>query len=98
MKKVKITAAGRVQGVGFRWGVVSLSETIGDIRGRVWNNDDGTVTILAQSDYPEKISQFIHDIRKGPTPFSRISYLDVTTSSFEDYTTFTVSRTHPDQT
>lgn len=85
MKKVKMTASGRVQGVGFRWGVLSLAVEIGDIYGRVWNNDDGTVTILAQSDYPEKMSQFIHDIRKGPTPFSSVSYLDVTMANFEDY-------------
>ncbi|WP_303974501.1 acylphosphatase [Streptococcus merionis] len=93
MKKVKMTASGRVQGVGFRWGVLSLAVEIGDITGRVWNNDDGTVTILAQSDYPEKISQFIHDIRKGPTPFSNVSYLDVTMANFEDYKDFKVQ--HP---
>ncbi|MGT2666832.1 acylphosphatase [Streptococcus rifensis] len=92
MKKVKMTASGRVQGVGFRWGVLSLALEIGDINGRVWNNDDGTVTILAQSDHPEKISQFIHDIRKGPTPFSHVSYLDVTMAHFDDYKDFKVKQ------
>ncbi|RKV91361.1 MAG: acylphosphatase, partial [Streptococcus sp.] len=47
MQKVEMTAQGRVQGVGFRWGVYSLALEIGGITGRVWNNDDGTVTILA---------------------------------------------------
>ena len=48
MQKVKMIAQGRVQGVGFRWGVYSLALEIGGITGRVWNNDDGTVGILAR--------------------------------------------------
>ena len=50
MQKVKMIAQGRVQGVGFRWGVCSLALEIGGITGRVWNNDDGTVGILAQAE------------------------------------------------
>ena len=50
MQKVKMIAQGRVQGVGFRWGVYSLALEIGGITGRVWNNDDGTVGILAQAE------------------------------------------------
>ena len=45
MQKVRMIAQGRVQGVGFRWGVYSLALEIGGITGRVWNNDDGTVEI-----------------------------------------------------
>lgn len=58
MQKVRMIAQGRVQGVGFRWGVYSLALEIGGITGRVWNNDDGTVEILAQADslcYHDKI-------------------------------------------
>ena len=36
MQKVKMIAQGRVQGVGFRWGVYSLALEIGGITGRVW--------------------------------------------------------------
>ena len=50
MQKVRMIAQGRVQGVGFRWGVYTLALEIGGITGRVWNNDDGTVEILAQAD------------------------------------------------
>ena len=50
MQKVKMIAQGRVQGVGFRWGVYSLALELGGITGRVWNNDDGTVEILAQAE------------------------------------------------
>ena len=37
MQKVRMIAQGRVQGVGFRWGVYSLALQIGGITGRVWN-------------------------------------------------------------
>ena len=37
--------------------------------GRVWNNDDGTVEILAQADSSATMAKFIQEIRKGPTPF-----------------------------
>ena len=50
MKKVRMLVSGRVQGVGFRYSTYALALEIGDIYGRVWNNDDGTVEILAQSD------------------------------------------------
>ena len=50
MQKVRMIAQGRVQGVGFRWGVYRLATEIGGITGRVWNNEDGTVEILAQAE------------------------------------------------
>ena len=71
MQKVEMTAQGRVQGVGFRWGVYSLALEIGGITGRVWNNDDGTVTILAACEDNALMAKFIQEIRKGPTPFSK---------------------------
>ncbi|VMS75958.1 acylphosphate phosphohydrolase [Streptococcus pneumoniae] len=67
MQKVRMIAQGRVQGVGFRWGVYSLALEIGGITGRVWNNDDGTVEILAQADSSAIMAKFIQEIRKGPT-------------------------------
>lgn len=91
MRKVKMIASGRVQGVGFRWSVQFLAMDIGEIYGRVWNNEDGTVTILAQSDNSEKLSKFIHEIRKGPSRMSKVTYLDVTMDHFEDFTDFKMS-------
>ncbi|HEM3634973.1 TPA: acylphosphatase [Streptococcus suis] len=91
MRKVKMIASGRVQGVCFRWSVQFLAVEIGDIYGRVWNNDDGTVTILAQSDNAEKLSHFIHEIRKGPSRMAKVTYLDVTLANFEDYKDFQVA-------
>ncbi|MER0123545.1 acylphosphatase [Streptococcus sp. ZJ93] len=92
MKKVKMIASGRVQGVGFRWAVQFLAGEIGDIYGRVWNNDDGTVTILAQSNDTAKLSQFIHEIRKGPSRMAKVTYLDVTLTHFEDFSDFQVKQ------
>ncbi|HFI0256850.1 TPA: acylphosphatase [Streptococcus suis] len=91
MRKVKMIASGRVQGVGFRWSVQFLAVEIGDIYGRVWNNEDGTVTILAQSENNEKLSHFIHEIRKGPSRMAKVTYLDVTLANFEDYKDFQVT-------
>ena len=65
MKKVRLIVSGRVQGVGFRYSTYALALELGDIYGRVWNNDDGTVEILAQSEDSAKIAKFIQEIRKG---------------------------------
>ena len=51
-------------------GVYSLALEIGGITGRVWNNDDGTVGILAQAESSSQMAKFIQEIRKGPTPFA----------------------------
>ena len=91
MKKVRLIVSGRVQGVGFRYSTYALALELGDIYGRVWNNDDGTVEILAQSEDSAKIAKFIQEIRKGPTPFSKVSYLDVHLANFEPYKDFKIS-------
>ncbi|MGT2924628.1 acylphosphatase [Streptococcus caviae] len=88
MQKVRLVVSGRVQGVGFRYSTYSLALEIGDIYGRVWNNDDGTVEILAQSESPEKMSKFIQEVRKGPSPFSKVTYVDVNMANFADYHDF----------
>ena len=76
MQKVKMIAQGRVQGVGFRWGVYSLALEIG---------------ILAQAESSSQIAKFIQEIRKGPTPFAHVTYLDVTLANFENYSDFKIA-------
>ena len=39
MQKVRLLVSGKVQGVGFRYSTYALALEIGDIYGRVWNND-----------------------------------------------------------
>ncbi|EHI69949.1 acylphosphatase [Streptococcus ictaluri] len=88
MKKVRLIVSGRVQGVGFRYATYSLAQKMGDIFGRVWNNEDGTVEILAQSENPQKLANFIQEIRKGPSHWSKVTYVDVTLGRFEDFEDF----------
>ena len=64
---------------------------LGGITGRVWNNDDGTVEILAQAESSSIMAKFIQEIRKGPTPFSKVTYLDVQMSNFPSYSDFKVA-------
>lgn len=90
MQKVRLLVSGRVQGVGFRYSTQALAMEIGEIYGRVWNNDDGTVEILAQSANAQKLQQFIQGIRNSPSRFARVTYVDVTTVAFSDYTDFRV--------
>ena len=73
MQKVRLLVSGRVQGVGFRYSTYALALDIGDICGRVWNNDDSTVEILA---------------RKGPSKWSKVTYVDVTMANFPNYSDF----------
>lgn len=86
--KVRLLVSGRVQGVGFRYSTYALALDIGDIYGRVWNNDDGTVEILAQSENPAKLAKFIQEVRKGPSKWSKVTYVDVTMANFSNYSDF----------
>lgn len=90
MKKLRLRVSGRVQGVGFRYSVYTLAISIGDLYGRVWNTEDGNVEILVQSNSKEKLATFIQEIRKGPSPFSKVTYVDVTLTRFADYSDFQI--------
>lgn len=91
MKKVRLIVSGRVQGVGFRYSTYALALELGDIYGRVWNNDDGTVEILAQSEDSAKIAKFIQEIRKGPSQWAKVTYVDVEIANFENFTDFRIA-------
>lgn len=91
MKKVRLLVSGRVQGVGFRYATYALALDMGDIYGRVWNNSDGTVEILVQSKDSDKIAKFIQEVRKGPSKWAKVTYVDVTMTNFEDFQDFRIS-------
>lgn len=91
MKKVRIIVSGKVQGVGFRYSTYALALEIGNIYGRVWNNDDGTVEILAQSQNSDKMAKFIQEIRKGPSKWAKVTYVDVKMDNFKDFHDFKLS-------
>lgn len=87
MYKVTLIATGRVQGVGFRYATVQLADQL-DVKGTVKNMDDGSVLIQAQSDNKLSLQKFISDIRKSPTPFGRVDYLDVKLANFSNFDAF----------
>ncbi|MFA7344979.1 MAG: acylphosphatase [Terrimicrobiaceae bacterium] len=61
MKSVQVHYEGRVQGVGFRWTVKSLSREF-DVAGTVQNLPDGRVEIVAQGD---ETDEFLDAIRRS---------------------------------
>ena len=81
MQKVRLLVSGRVQGVGFRYSTYALALDIGEIYGR-------TVEILAQSENPAKLAKFIQEVRKGPSKWSKVTYVDVTMANFSNYSDF----------
>lgn len=95
MFKVKIIVSGRVQGVGFRYFVIISARELG-ILGRVWNNDDGTVEILAQTEDEKKLEEFTAIVRgekssKGRlSPFAKVTDVKSSPANFPDFTDFNI--------
>ncbi|GBG96980.1 acylphosphatase [Lactococcus termiticola] len=89
MQKLKIIVSGRVQGVGFRFGCIQLAQQYG-IYGRVWNNPDGTVGILAQAEDAVALQSFVTAVRKGPTPFAKVTYLEAIADNSELFSDFKI--------
>ena len=73
----KIQVMGRVQGVGFRWGVAIEARNRG-IKGFVKNLSNGSVYIEAEGS-GEQLNAFVEWCKKGPG-FSSVE--SVTTDSF----------------
>ncbi|GAX46828.1 acylphosphatase [Pseudolactococcus reticulitermitis] len=87
MNKVKLNATGRVQGVGFRYTTFQLAKRL-NIKGTVKNECDGSVTIFAQSDDKLSLQKFISDVRKSPSPYGHVAYLDVKLDNSPDFDDF----------
>ncbi|WEV44813.1 acylphosphatase [Streptococcaceae bacterium ESL0687] len=89
MIKLRFIVSGRVQGVGFRWSTQSLARELG-IKGQVWNNDDGSVEILAQADSASKLLLFEKKLREGVNSLARVDYLEKTPADFKSFKDFNV--------
>ena len=87
MNKVKLNATGHVQGVGFRYTTFQLAKQL-NIKGTVKNENDGSVTIFAQSDDKLSLQKFINEVRKSPSPYGRVDYLDVKLDHSTDFDDF----------
>ena len=64
---------GRVQGVGFRYSAYREARRLG-LNGWVRNSGDGAVEVWAEGP-PEKLSQFLSWLHKGPQ-FSRVDSVE----------------------
>ncbi|MEX2043655.1 MAG: acylphosphatase [Patescibacteria group bacterium] len=63
-KRLEITVRGAVQGVNFRYDTEQEARRLG-LTGQVWNNDDGTVGIVAEG--PEdKLRELLEWAAAGP--------------------------------
>jgi acylphosphatase len=70
MKRVVARAAGRVQGVGYRYHITGCAESAG-ISGTVQNLPDGTVEIIAEGEGPV-LEGFLAQCRAEGDPYIRV--------------------------
>ncbi|MDH6365129.1 acylphosphatase [Enterococcus sp. PF1-24] len=73
MRKVRMNVEGRVQGVGFRYMTKMVADELG-VRGKVWNEDNGSVSIEAIADN-ETMQAFIARVKASPSPSGRVTTL-----------------------
>jgi acylphosphatase len=86
MKRVHIILEGRVQGVGYRYFVINQAKKY-NIKGRVRNNPDRTVEIIAEG-ADSQIKLFINKCKVGP-PSSVVSNVKQSDEDYKgDFTTF----------
>ena len=85
---LKIIVHGQVQGVGFRYGTLQIANRL-TITGTVQNLSDGTVKIIAEGNHPN-LKKFIHLIKAGPTPFARVTNLQIDELPLHHYRLFMI--------
>ena len=72
---IEAVVHGHVQGVGFRWFVISCASQLG-ITGWVANRADGTVEVVAEGE-PASLEALLGALRDGP-PGAEVTEVDVT--------------------
>ena len=83
-----LIVSGRVQGVGFRWSVLSEALRLG-AAGWVRNMPDGRVEALVQGD-PETVAAVVSFVRSGP-PGARVASCIETEAAFDErYSSFEI--------
>lgn len=73
----KIIVRGRVQGIGFRYTTTRLAEKLG-VTGAVWNENDGSVHIEAQTAEESVLKDFIAKVDDSPSPYGRVDSVNIT--------------------
>jgi acylphosphatase len=66
VRRIRLVAYGRVQGVGFRDYVRGAARDIGRLRGYVRNRADGAVEIEAEGD-PDRLQRLRDRVQQGPS-------------------------------
>jgi acylphosphatase len=72
-ERLHVTVRGLVQGVGFRYGVLSEAKRLG-VSGFVQNRADGSVHVEAEGS-PEQLDRLEAFLREGP-PAARVEEFD----------------------
>lgn len=83
MVNYHLLISGRVQGVGFRWGAKQLADRF-HLTGFVQNLVTGQVYLEVQGDQVT-VADFIKLLKKGPTPYCRITTIKQRRGEVTDY-------------
>ena len=89
MKHVSIQVSGRVQGVFFRASAKKKADEL-HIKGKVWNNEDGGVSIEAEGE-EQNLEQFIVWCRRGPE-LARVYRCEINESTLQHFDGFIIHR------
>jgi acylphosphatase len=73
LTRLYLTVTGRVQGVGYRWFVRQLAESL-RLSGWVRNRDDGSVEAEAEGD-PGALTEFVARLKDG-NPAARVDSIE----------------------
>ena len=84
---INLTVFGKVQGVGFRYQVKGIADSL-NIFGYIRNMNDGSVYIEAEGN-TEILREFLAIIKSSPG-ISRIDNIDVEEGALDNYRDFTV--------
>ncbi|PWG01012.1 acylphosphatase [Levilactobacillus bambusae] len=88
MKSIHIIVTGRVQGVGFRWATRSLANRL-NVTGTVQNLESGQVELYATA-HSNSLNEFMAALKKGPTPYTRVTNIQFTQIPLRHDTEFEV--------
>jgi acylphosphatase len=89
MKHLSIHVSGKVQGVFFRASTKAKAEEF-NIKGKVRNNADGSVSIEAEGE-EECLRRFVEWCRRGPK-FAQVERCEVKDTEILNFKGFTIER------
>ena len=89
MKHLSILVFGRVQGVFFRASTKEKAEAL-HIKGVVWNNEEGGVTIEAEGE-EENLKKFVEWCKEGPKS-ARVDRCEIKETAFQHFKNFSIRR------